>query len=540
MRIVFYIVISALIIGSEVFAGQNQTEINAGSFIQKTSSKNIEYVQNDVQYSSFSVFADDLRNAMLKSATMKITDFPVSLNEKANLLLKRNRNIIDANTKFFTGGYNGDLPLKLPVIESYEGVIENVENSKVFLIITNGYLFCKIENENSNFILAPMNGGNFEQYVLVDEKTFYKNSPAIGTNCIADAIQEPLSRNLNKNTKLLSNDLLECELAIETDTEFFKAAGSDLNKATAYLTALFSFVSRLYEEQVRITFHLNFVKIWTNSPADPYDAKGDWQVLNNKVTAYWKDHYQNVERDLAHILTSISYGGGGFGYFDALCGKKDKGYAVTSLQGANNLLSFAFSYDIYIVAHEIGHNFNAQHTHSCFWGAPLDTCIAADAIQGGCLQAGTAPKPNPGSIMSYCGGTNNTAGLGWQVRLIFLPQNETLIRTTAEAANCITAPLSPMVKLTNPYNTESRQSGDTVLIEWRSARVSNIRLDYSADGGANWDSIADGLPSADEKYIWKTPDLCSRNVLIRISDADNEQVNNVLLKPFSIITPDFL
>jgi hypothetical protein len=87
----------------------------------------------------------------------------------------------------------------------------------------------------------------------------------------------------------------------------------------------------------------------------------------------------------------------------------------------------AYSYDVVVVAHELGHNFGSPHTHNCGWvGGPIDTCYF---LEGGCT--GT-PHPTVGTIMSYCDTEGGT------VVMDFGPQPEALIRNSAEAAGCIT------------------------------------------------------------------------------------------------------
>lgn len=59
-----------------------------------------------------------------------------------------------------------------------------------------------------------------------------------------------------------------------------------------------------------------------------------------------------------------------------------------------------FSFTIYTVAHEMGHNLGSRHTHWCGWpGGPIDNCVPVE--EGPC-----SPGPNPsngGTVMSYCG-----------------------------------------------------------------------------------------------------------------------------------------
>lgn len=518
--------------------------VNASSFLhgEQTALKNKsadKILGGNLEYSTYQADVKALSGVMNNAGDLRITNFPITQDQKGTLVLKRKKSVVDQNSKFYIAGATADIPMKTPTVDYFEGQIENYFDSKVALVCVNGTVFAKMEHSNNSFVFAPyVHSKESNVYAIIDENSFYKNYPVSGLNCIADSYQKALEKDYKNQPVLLSNQLLEVELALETDTEFYKATGSDINKTSAYIIAVYSFVSRVYEEQVNITVYLKNVKIWTDNPADPYDAQGNPFILESKAPAYWNEHYQNVERDVAQILTSVSYGGGGFGYFNALCNQTTSGYSFASLQGYNSYPTFAFTYDVYTAAHELGHNFNAQHTHSCYWGVPLDTCLVGDAISAGCLEVGTTPKPNPGSIMSYCGAPNNDAGLGFQVRMIFLPQNKTLIRTTAEGASCITEPANPKVKITNPRGPKTFNSGDVINITWTSSHVDNIKLDYSMNNGVTWDPIESSVSAVNGTYAWKTPSICANNVLIRISSTASDLVVDTTVIPVSIIMED--
>ena len=68
--------------------------------------------------------------------------------------------------------------------------------------------------------------------------------------------------------RIQSNNLLELEVAVETDTEFFKAAGSTLQKAQAYAIALFVMVNSIYEKELNITLYIPWLtlQVLSSSP----------------------------------------------------------------------------------------------------------------------------------------------------------------------------------------------------------------------------------------------------------------------------------
>ena len=476
---------------------------------------------------------------------LQLTNFPITPAFNGNLQLQRRRSVVDAATKFVVATPTGDVLTDGPQVALFTGTVEGAPGSKVWLTYeanTNQMLTVIEYPDGTAYMIGPNVG---KQMGIADHVMVATNQMYIPAgNFVCGTVEEmgalppippaPMTADL-----LAAKNILEVELAVETDSEFFTATGGTVAKAQAYAVAMYAVVSSIYEDEAHITIRIPWMKTWTNSPADPYGVKGDPFALRDKAGPYWKENYSNVQRDIFQVVTSLSFGGGGYGYFEALCGKTpDKDYSVISVQASNPLPTYGFSYDVYIAAHEIGHNFNAPHSHNCYWGAPIDTCVVDEGIEGKCLPAGQQKKPNPGSLMSYCGGTNNDAGLGYTLRMTFLPQVAALIRQTAEAASCISQPATARVMLLNPHGEESYDAGTAAQVRWRSSGVENVTLEYSSNNGADWTLIAANLPAADESYNWTLPQICSPTMRVRISNSANPAVADTTLKTFSIVQND--
>jgi hypothetical protein len=103
------------------------------------------------------------------------------------------------------------------------------------------------------------------------------------------------------------------------------------------------------------------------------------------------------------------------------------GYGFSaSLEGDFDINNPSAVWDIVVVSHEIGHNFNSPHSH-CYAGlggnaSPVDQCYSGQCGTSGCYCGGTSLPgvgAGTGTIMSYChllsGGLSNislTFGLG--------------------------------------------------------------------------------------------------------------------------------
>jgi hypothetical protein len=118
-------------------------------------------------------------------------------------------------------------------------------------------------------------------------------------------------------------------------------------------------------------------------------------------------------------------------WLDVLC-DPEYGFSVSgNLSGATPfpIEVGPLNWDFDVVAHEIGHNFNALHTHD--YCPPLDEC-APDGYFGSCQTAQDCT--DQGTIMSYChlcpgGFLNKTT--------FFHPVSASDMRTAAEAG-CLT------------------------------------------------------------------------------------------------------
>jgi lysophospholipase L1-like esterase len=97
-----------------------------------------------------------------------------------------------------------------------------------------------------------------------------------------------------------------------------------------------------------------------------------------------------------------------------------------------------------------------------------------------------------------------------------------------------TTPPATALMLLSPNGGEWLLNGGSQRITWNAPNaIANVKLEFSADAGASWRTIAESAPNTGS-YNWQPPDAVSNNVLLRISDANDAGVADVSDQTFFI------
>jgi len=220
----------------------------------------------------------------------------------------------------------------------------------------------------------------------------------------------------------------EVRVAIDTDFEWtLERFGGDADAAAEYALFLIAAVSEIYERDVNTRLVVPYLRTYSQN-VDPYaplrNADG---VLTpdplDQVRAHWRDTMGHIDRDIVHLFTGMDTDYGGLAYVSTVCSRQS-GYGVSAylsgsfpypLQDSNS-----GNWDLYVVAHEIGHNFGTLHTHDGYT-PPIDNC--------GIDCTGNIS----GTIMSYCHGC---AGGMLNIDLRFHPLVKQRILSFLETVPC--------------------------------------------------------------------------------------------------------
>ena len=270
-----------------------------------------------------------------------------------------------------------------PISRTYKGIVKGRDAQARFTIdenVVQGLIITPAQR----YYVEPAN--RFSRSAARKDFVVYKESDLIETSygecglTLAEKVREREASVENKAITGLAQSGVEEELfspartvdiATEADFEFFTAMGGETG-AILEINDIMNQVEGIYNFQFGLQFSLVFQHVWATA-GDPYTstAAGGQGGRLDQFADYWDSNYAFVGRDLAHMWTGIDFNGStiGVAYLGGLdCPNGPLGYGMTQR------ITFAPGQQYLVSAHEIGHNFNADHAES--QSACVDTIMA--------------------------------------------------------------------------------------------------------------------------------------------------------------------
>jgi len=556
----FVVVSTVLSIGAVTVVGQNVVDTrtlfiptqlkSAPANVQLNAFNRSMMLQHSVATSVFE----------LQNATLVLTNFPLPGNESATLVLERTHSVVDANTEIYT--YVGDKRVKINVrpVVSYHGTINGDPQTMVSLHYSEGDLTGFIQQTRGGRILV---GRDFSVGRSVDATphTIADEAVLAGTDPLAQFVcgshELPVDLDAAARKMVVSSpkgsesgqaaylrDFTMAMVLREDIDSIMKARGQSDEEIAQYFIKVASSIAQVYAQELNAYLTISYFEKFTKSRRSGYinDGRNPGGLLN-EFSRDWSSRMNSINRTVAHLYTAIRPANGlfvgGIAYLDGMCDKgRGGGYGVNTMYltapqipGDPNR-SNAFVWDVFVSAHEMGHNIGAYHTHSCVWNPPIDTCQLQSDGTDACFNSESLRRVVPGSIMSYCHLEN-----GNSTPLTFGTRAAERMRAWIAASPCTPLASKPVLTITEPRGSDAFTIGERVTIRWVSARISTVNIAWGPTENGPWTYIVYRVNAADKAYMWTATTLPVTTFWFRVEDATNASVNDTSLATFSVTAP---
>ncbi|MGZ8541802.1 MAG: reprolysin-like metallopeptidase [Chitinophagaceae bacterium] len=384
------------------------------------------------------------------------------------------------------------LAAQFPGIKTYTGQGIDDPTATIKIDLTElGFHAMVLSDITGQIFIDPYRQLDTKNYTVYYKKDFKSKTPFFEHGPILSGEAQKPSANRPMAGPCVGPQLRNYRLAIACTGEYAKAATGITNPTVAQaLAAIVTTVNRVdavYEKELAISLNLvgnNNLVVFVNPLSDPFTANNDGESLLDESQAVITQNIGAANFDIGH---TFSTGGGGIAQLSSVCGNgKARG-----VSGLENPVGDPFNIDY--VAHEMGHQFGANHT----FNATTSSC-------GGNRSGDTAVEPGSGiTIMGYagiCGSTNDLAQNSIPYFHAISMDEINTFTTALNGANCVTITITgndaPVVNAGNDFiipkstafaltGSATDPNGDALTYSWE-------EVDMGPAG--NWNNPSDDAP----------------------------------------------
>lgn len=280
------------------------------------------------------------------------------------------------------------LAAKYPEIKTYAGIGISDPRAHIRLDITALGFHAMILSPRGDVFIDPISNENQDYYISYNKKDLVRE---YGFDCEVAGEEEGSYELEKKHTpqyRSSGDQLRTYRLALACTGEYANTKGGTKTGALSGMTTSINRVTGIYESEFGIRLELianNDTLIHLVSSTDPY-TNNNGGVMLDQNQDHIDDIIGNANYDIGHVFST---GGGGIAGLGVVCITNKKANGVTGLPNPTG-----DGFDVDYVAHEMGHQFGANHTFNSTSGS----------CGGGNRWPGTAFEPGSGSsIMAYAG-----------------------------------------------------------------------------------------------------------------------------------------
>ncbi len=385
------------------------------------------------------------------------------------------------------------LAKKFPTLKSYRGVSSDDPTARIRISVSEKGLRAQVLSERGTFYIDPHLPGHGAGHLSYYRKDLKPNG--VGWLAKKGDPEEPRPFQCSVRHPLAAaqetpavqetffaqrtgETLRTFRIAIAATGEYTAYHGGSVQDGMAALNDLVTRVTGIYENEIAVRLVLvanNDLIVYTNAGTDPYGADPI-----NDVQADIDSKIGNANYDVGHV---VSTGSGGVA---ALGSAGVNSFKAQGYTGLNNPVGDPFWVDY--VAHEIGHQFGANHTYNGSGGS----C-------GGNRNAATAYEPGSGTtIMGYagiCGSDNvqnNSDAYFHSASLDEMNAHLTSIgwsgSATGNTVPTVNAGSDTVIPRGTPFSLTASASdpdGDLLTYSWEQRDLGPARSVNAADNGSS-------------------------------------------------------
>ncbi|MBK9099330.1 MAG: T9SS type A sorting domain-containing protein [bacterium] len=179
-----------------------------------------------------------------------------------------------------------------------------------------------------------------------------------------------------------------------------------------------------------------------------------------------------------------------------------------------------------------GESWIGNSQHNITWTSQNITDVSIDySIDNGSSWLSVIAS-TPASSGSFSWAVPNTPSTQCLVRIS--DASNASINDVSDATFTITIAPNPVVTVTAPNGGEDWVAGTIHQVKWTRQDVSYIKIEYSTNNGSEWIVVVPSRLAALGSYNWTIPNTPSTQCLVRISDVDSAEINDVSDNIFTI------
>ncbi|MDF1698575.1 MAG: M12 family metallo-peptidase [Saprospiraceae bacterium] len=323
--------------------------------------------------------------------------FPINVGNQTVILELEEVNIFANGFGLYSGTKNQRKKIESGKARYYHGKIKGDENSIAAISFFENSIRGSFGNETYNYKIEPdLTTG---KHIVYDQVLASFDNEG-GCGYVDTKMKGSLTKYKAKNNTRMTCGAVN--IYYEGDHELFLHLNSSETEVGNYITSLFNEIKPAYDN-INVPILLSEIFVFGLNNPDGYDDPpvGSTSPTDGSITANFRDAMSlGFNGDIAQLISwEENYGRGGMASGGLCVDPIQVSYINMNVQG------------VATIAHELGHNFESRHTHTCNWGpdgeSQIDDCGNPSGEQeDNCYDPlnEIIPPNFGGTIMSYCAG----------------------------------------------------------------------------------------------------------------------------------------